>query len=124
MRYSPEALTAFEAVDSGSFSAAARRLRKSQSTISTAIANLEADLGVTLFDRATRQPTLTPQGEQVLSYVKAILAASERLDELAVSLSGETEPRPSCSPILCTRTCWKICWCSLTAAFLIPSLSV
>ena len=38
MRYSPEALTAFvEAVDSGSFSAAARRLRKSQSTISTAI---------------------------------------------------------------------------------------
>ena len=94
MRYSPEALTAFvEAVDSGSFSAAARRLRKSQSTISTAIANLEADLGVTLFDRATRQPTLTPQGEQVLSYVKAILAASERLDELAVSLSGETEPR-------------------------------
>ena len=47
MRYSPEALTAFvEAVDSESFSAAARRLRKSQSTISTAIANLEADLGV------------------------------------------------------------------------------
>ncbi|MCS6036963.1 LysR family transcriptional regulator [Klebsiella pneumoniae subsp. pneumoniae] len=48
----------------GSFSAAARRLRKSQSTISTAIANLEADLGVTLFDRATRQPTLTPQGSR------------------------------------------------------------
>jgi DNA-binding transcriptional LysR family regulator len=53
------------------------RLRKSQSTISTAIANLEADLGVTLFDRTSRQPTLTPQGEQVLSYVKAILAASD-----------------------------------------------
>ena len=29
----------------------------------------------------------------MLSYVKAILAASERLDELPVSLSGETEPR-------------------------------
>ncbi|MEL0552629.1 MULTISPECIES: LysR family transcriptional regulator [Enterobacteriaceae] len=94
MRYSPEALTAFvEAVACGSFSAAARRLRKSQSTISTAIANLETDLGVELFDRSTRQPTLTPQGEQVLSYVKAILAASERLDELAVSLSDETEAR-------------------------------
>ncbi|WP_434638963.1 LysR family transcriptional regulator [Klebsiella sp. I138] len=94
MRYSPEALTAFvEAVACGSFSAAARRLRKSQSTISTAISNLEADLGVVLFDRATRQPTLTPQGEQVLSYVKAILAASDRLDELAVSLSDETEAR-------------------------------
>ena len=94
MRYSPEALTAFvESVACGSFSAAARRLRKSQSTISTAISNLEADLGVALFDRATRHPTLTPQGEQVLSYVKAILAASDRLDELAISLSDETEAR-------------------------------
>jgi DNA-binding transcriptional LysR family regulator len=47
MRYSPEALTAFvETVAAGSFSAAARRLRKSQSTISTSIANLEADLGL------------------------------------------------------------------------------
>jgi DNA-binding transcriptional LysR family regulator len=46
MRYSPEALTAFvETVAAGSF-AAARRLRKSQSTISTSIANLEADLGL------------------------------------------------------------------------------
>ncbi|VTR34556.1 HTH-type transcriptional activator AllS [Serratia fonticola] len=60
MRYSPEALLAFvEAAALGSFSAAARRLRKSQSTISTAIANLEADLGLTLFDRQARQPVLT-----------------------------------------------------------------
>ncbi len=93
MRYSPEALTAFvEAVDSGSFSAAARRLRKSQSTISTAIANLEADLGVILFDRATRQPTLTRRGAGA-ELCQSDSAASERLDELAVSLSGETEPR-------------------------------
>ncbi|MFU0913765.1 LysR family transcriptional regulator [Kluyvera intermedia] len=94
MRYSPEALTAFvETVACGSFSAAARRLRKSQSTISTAIAHLEADIGVTLFDRRARQPVLTAEGQRVLSYVQAILAASERLDELAVSLSGETEAR-------------------------------
>lgn len=94
MRYSPEALTAFvETVSCGSFSAAARRLRKSQSTVSTAIAHLEADLGVTLFDRSTRQPLLTAEGQRVLSYVQAILSASERLDELAVSLSGETEAR-------------------------------
>ena len=67
MRYSPEALTAFvETVATGSFSAAARRLRKSQSTISTAIAHLEADLGFALFDRSARQPVLTSQGKQVL----------------------------------------------------------
>ncbi len=56
MRYSPEALTAFiETVAAGSFSAAARRC-VSQSTISTSIANLEADLGFDLFDRSARQP--------------------------------------------------------------------
>lgn len=94
MRYSPEALTAFvETVAAGSFSAAARRLRKSQSTISTSIANLEADLGFELFDRSARQPVLTVQGEQVLGYVQAILAASTRLDELAVSLTAQTEAR-------------------------------
>jgi DNA-binding transcriptional LysR family regulator len=90
MRYSPEALTAFvETVASGSFSAAARKLRKSQSTISTAIANLEADLGVALFDRSARHPVLTPEGVRALSYVQAILAASDKLDELAVWLVGK-----------------------------------
>lgn len=94
MRYSPEALTAFvETVSCGSFSAAARRLRKSQSTISTAIAHLEADLGVQLFDRSSRQPVLTEEGKKVLGYVQAILSASERLDEVALSLAGETEAR-------------------------------
>ena len=57
MRYSPEARTAFvETVAAGSFSAAARRLRKSHSTISTSMANLEADLGFDLFDREEGQP--------------------------------------------------------------------
>ncbi len=55
MRHSPEALTAFaEAATLGSFSAAARKLGKSQSTVSSAIANLEIDLGLSLFDRSSR----------------------------------------------------------------------
>lgn len=92
MRYSPEALMAFvEAANAGSFSAAARKLRKSQSTISTAIAHLEVDLGVTLFDRQGRHSVLTPQGQRVLDHVQVILAASERLDELAVRLSTQVE---------------------------------
>jgi len=94
LRYSPEALLAFiETADTGSFSGAARKLRKSQSTISTAIANLEVDLGLTLFDRSGRQPKLTPQGMRVLTHVQEILAASERLDELAVRLSTQVETR-------------------------------
>ena len=94
MRYSPEALVAFvETAASGSFSAAARKLHKSQSTISTAVANLEIDLGITLFSREGKQPHLTPEGQRVLTHVQAILAASEQLDELAVRLSTQTEPR-------------------------------
>ncbi|CAI1954480.1 LysR family transcriptional regulator [Serratia fonticola] len=94
MRYSPEALLAFvEAAALGSFSAAARRLRKSQSTISTAIANLEADLGLTLFDRQARQPVLTEAGRKVLGHVQEILAASERLDALSIRLGDNIEPR-------------------------------
>ncbi len=46
MQYSPESLQAFaEAACLGSFSAAARKLGKSQSTVSEAIARLEIDLG-------------------------------------------------------------------------------
>ncbi|QBF26280.1 LysR family transcriptional regulator [Pseudomonas tructae] len=94
MRYSPEALHAFvEAAALGSFSAAARKLRKSQSTISAAIANLEADLGVSLFDRQARQPVLTEAGRKVLGHVQEILAASERLDQLSIRLADQVEPR-------------------------------
>lgn len=96
MRYSPESLEAFvQTVSSGSFSAAARALGKSQSTISAAVASLEDDLGFTLFDRAHRLPILTEQGRRALAQVQQILAASERLDTLAIRLAQGVEPRLS-----------------------------
>ncbi|WP_277975917.1 LysR family transcriptional regulator [Pantoea endophytica] len=96
MKYSPESLEAFvQTVASGSFSAAARALSKSQSTISNAIANLEDDLGFTLFDRSGRNPVLTEHGQRAFAQVQQILAASQRLDELAVRLSQGVEPRLS-----------------------------
>ena len=96
MRHSPEALTAFaEAATLGSFSAAARKLGKSQSTVSSAIANLEVDLGLTLFDRSSRKPTLTEQGRVVLGKVQEILAASDRLDRSASQLGGGLEAKLS-----------------------------
>lgn len=96
MRYSPESLIAFvTAAQTGSFSAAARQLRKSQSTVSAAIANLEADLGLVLFDRSGHQPRLTDDGHKVRVHVQAILAASDTLDALAVRLANRIEPRLS-----------------------------
>ncbi|XXN64170.1 LysR family transcriptional regulator [Enterobacter ludwigii] len=96
MKYSPESLEAFvQTVASGSFSAAARALAKSQSTVSQAVANLEDDLGFTLFDRSGRNPVLTEHGQRAFAQVQQILAASQRLDELAVRLSQGVEPRLS-----------------------------
>lgn len=94
MPYSPESLQAFvEAAALGSFSAAARRLRKTQSTVSTAIAHLEADLGMVLFDRSGRYPQLTGAGRQVLGHAQEILAADARLQQLSVRLAAPVEPR-------------------------------
>lgn len=94
MPYSPESLQAFvEAAALGSFSAAARRLRKTQSTVSTAIAHLETDLGVSLFDRSGRYPQLTEAGRQVLGHAQEILAADARLQQLSVRLAAPVEPR-------------------------------
>ena len=96
MHHSPEALSAFaEAATLGSFSAAARKLGKSQSTVSSAIANLEIDLGLTLFDRSSRKPTLTEHGRVVLSQVNDILAASDRLDRAASALGAGLEAKLS-----------------------------
>ena len=53
--------------DTGSFSAAGRRLNRAQSVISYSIANLEAQLGLKLFEReGTREPTLTTEGTAML----------------------------------------------------------
>ena len=80
MKISPESLEAFaQAASLGSFSAAARRLGKSQSTISEAIARLEIDLGVTLFDRSPKSPVLSEAGQGLLRHANAVLGATEQL---------------------------------------------
>ncbi|WP_418641451.1 LysR family transcriptional regulator [Vibrio chaetopteri] len=52
-------------VEAGSFSSAARKLGKSQSTVSTAIQNLESDLGFNLFIRQNAKVTLTDKGKRL-----------------------------------------------------------
>ncbi|BEV71926.1 LysR family transcriptional regulator [Paludibacterium sp. THUN1379] len=91
-----EALQVFAtAASCGSFSATARRLGKSQSTISACIANLEIDLGVTLFDRQSKFPTLTRAGRQLLAQAEQVLMANDRLLRTAAGLQAGHEPRLS-----------------------------
>ncbi|HVI54527.1 MAG TPA: LysR family transcriptional regulator [Luteibacter sp.] len=61
-------------VDSGSFSAAARRLGMSQSGASKAMARLEADLGVRLLHRSTRSLSTTDAGRRLYEHAKSALA--------------------------------------------------
>lgn len=94
LRASIESIAAFvEAAALGSFSAAARRLGKSQSTISEAIARLEIDLDVALFDRSTRQPTLTEAGRHLLGPARELLDSGDRLGRLAGQIGAGLEAR-------------------------------
>ncbi len=79
------------AASEGSFSAAARRLGKAQSRVSTAINNLELDLGFALFDRSGRMPVLTPAGKEMLQEARPVLAQCQRLHARAMSASNERE---------------------------------
>ncbi|MCM2129859.1 LysR family transcriptional regulator [Larsenimonas rhizosphaerae] len=81
--------------DTGSFSAAARRLGKAQSLISTHVANLELDLGLTLFDRSARLPVLTPGGTRMVAEARSVLAQRERFLGVARHLEAHIEPRLS-----------------------------
>jgi DNA-binding transcriptional LysR family regulator len=67
-------------VEEGSFTAAAKRLRRATSAVSYAIDALEAQLGLPLFDRGTtRKPKLTHVGEAVVAEAKAVAHSVETL---------------------------------------------
>ncbi|WP_298771655.1 LysR family transcriptional regulator [uncultured Shewanella sp.] len=79
------------AVNHGSFSAAARKLGRAQSRVSTAIAHLEADLGFTLFNRNGKLPTLTKDGQDMFVQAQAILEQCQRLQSRAMTISKGEE---------------------------------
>lgn len=88
MNWTLEQLKAFiAAAETGSFSAAARQRGKAQSRISTAIANLEVDLGFELFDRRAKLPVLTEAGEAMLIDAKAILLQCQRMNTRAMAMT-------------------------------------
>ena len=89
---SPESIKAFVlAAELGSFSAAARRMNKAQSAVSTAIANLEIDTGTPLFDRSKRNPVLTVEGEALLPHAKGILLGHQEFMAKALSMAEGIE---------------------------------
>src|ERR1700690_355799 len=80
-------LRAFVAVvEQGSFSAAARRLKRVQSAISASMANLETHLGIALWDRSAKVARLTDQGQAVLVAARRVLAEVDALKRVTASM--------------------------------------
>lgn len=86
--------TVLAVVEEGSFAAAGRRLRRATSVVSYAIANIEAQLGVSLFVReGTRKPRLTVQGAAVIEELRRIETALAGLSARVEALHEGLEPR-------------------------------
>src|ERR1700723_3682631 len=79
------------AVEEGSFSAGARRLHRAQSAVSELVSNLEAQLGVVLFDRSDRYPKLTPAGVQLIADARSVVTNVDLLKRRARGISRGLE---------------------------------
>jgi DNA-binding transcriptional LysR family regulator len=83
------------AAETGSFSAAGRKLHRAQSLVSQTVANLEAQLDVRLFDRAKKYPQLTGEGQALLVEAKAVLESMDCFKARARTMAEGLEPELS-----------------------------
>ena len=82
LKISLEGLQVLDAIDRrGSIAAAATELHRVASTISYAVAKLEQDLGVTIFERAGPRISLTAAGRELLKEGRYLLRAAQELEQ-------------------------------------------
>ena len=65
--------------ESGSLSAAAKRMHRSLAAVSARVHNLEERAGMRFFDRGARGVTMTSAGEAMLHHARTMLSQAERL---------------------------------------------
>lgn len=94
MPFPPEQVPLFLAViDTGSFSAAARKLGKVPSAVSMAMGHLEAELGLKLFDRQGREPVPTPAAQALEPQARLLAQQLQLLNQQALGLHEGLEKR-------------------------------
>ena len=76
------------AVELDSFTRAAEELGCTQSAVSHMITSLERELGFRLLRRTRSGISLTDEGERMLSAVRALLSAEEKLNQTAAAIRG------------------------------------
>ncbi len=80
--------------ETGSFSAAARKLGVSPSAVNQAVQAMEIDLGISVFERvAGKAPTLTPQGKVLYFQALEIVPRLKAIDRKVQSLQRGEELR-------------------------------
>jgi len=87
--------TLVAAVDEGSFSAAGRKIGRSQSVVSQTIAGLETQLKVALFERVGRYPVPTEAGTALTREARAVLRQAGQFRARARDLASGVEPEVS-----------------------------
>ncbi|MEO8311567.1 MAG: LysR substrate-binding domain-containing protein [Caldimonas sp.] len=108
----PEALTMMDAIArSGSFAAAARLLGKVPSALTYNVRQLEDALDVLLFDRRSRQATLTAAGRELLDEGRHLL---EQMDAIAnrvkrVATGWETQLGIAVDDVVSRSTMLDLC---------------
>ena len=71
---------AVEVAKAGSLNKAAETLLIASPNISRSIKELEADIGISIFDRTAKGMELTPEGEEFINYAKGILGQIEEVE--------------------------------------------
>ena len=80
-----------QVVESDTLVRAAQRLHVTQPTLSRQIQQLEATVGLPLFDRGGKRLSLTPAGDIVYQYARQLLSLERKLtDDLAAFLKPDT----------------------------------
>ncbi len=78
--------------ETGSFSAAGRKLQRAQSAISHAVQTLETLQRVRLFDRSGRTPRLTDAGQALAAQARQVLRQAELFERTAGAIAEGLEP--------------------------------
>lgn len=78
-------------IDTGSITAASRQLRKSQTSISNSVTNLEIDLGIDLLFRDGHKAVPTAKGLKLLPYFRNLLDYTHVIDDVVNSLQTKRQ---------------------------------
>ena len=79
---------AVEVARAGSLNKASQTLLVAQPNLSRLINELEAELGITIFDRTAKGMTVTPEGQEFLGYARSIIRQIEQVENLYKNLSA------------------------------------